>query len=160
MPVVLAGGSGYRLWPLSRAEQPKQFAQLMGEYTPFQEAVRRASAPERFAPPLIVAGEAHRFIVQDQLEAIAAPSSTVILEPEGKNTAPAAALAAFLLVEQKQAEALMLLMPSDHYIAHGDAFFQAVMAAAPAAKSGRIVTFGVTPDAPETGYGYIRRGMA
>ncbi|MGL6044073.1 MAG: mannose-1-phosphate guanylyltransferase/mannose-6-phosphate isomerase, partial [Sandaracinobacteroides sp.] len=162
-PVLLCGGSGTRLWPLSRADCPKQLQALAEDETMLQVTARRASgetAALRFAAPVVVAGEQHRFQVAEQLLHIGVQPQAVILEPEGRNTAPAVALAAHLLVASGNGDGLMLVMPSDHMIAD-PAAFQAVMAqAAPAAAAGRLVTFGIRPTEPATGYGYIEPAEA
>jgi mannose-1-phosphate guanylyltransferase / mannose-6-phosphate isomerase len=156
-PVILSGGSGTRLWPMSRTLYPKQLLRLVGEDSLLQRTVRRVADRERFAPPVLVANEEHRFIIAEQLREIAAPSRALLLEPVGRNTAPAACVAALMLAESEP-EALMLLLPSDHIIADEAAFAAAIDRATAAARSGALVTFGITPHRPETGYGYIRRG--
>ena len=155
-PVILSGGSGTRLWPMSRSLYPKQLLRLLGEDSLLQQTVRRVADPGRFAASLLVANEEHRFIVAEQLREIGAPSH-VLLEPVGRNTAPAACIAALILAESEPA-ALMLLLPSDHIIAEEAVFAAAVDRAAAAAQAGGLVTFGITPDRPEIGYGYIRQG--
>jgi len=156
VPVILSGGSGSRLWPLSRALYPKQFLPLVGELTLIQETALRV-AGEVFAAPLVICNDEHRFIVAEQLRALDRAPADIILEPVGRNTAPAAAVAALRLLETG-ADALMLLMPSDHVIARPDRFVGAVHQACPAARNGMLVTFGVRPERAETGYGYIRAG--
>ena len=156
-PVILSGGSGTRLWPMSRTLYPKQLLRLLGPDSLLQQTVRRVSDHDRFAPPLLVANEEHRFIIAEQLREIAAPSRALLLEPVGRNTAPAACVAALALAESEPG-ALMLLLPSDHMIADEGAFAAAIGRAAAAARAGALVTFGITPERPETGYGYIRRG--
>ncbi len=156
-PVILSGGSGTRLWPMSRTLYPKQLLRLLGEDSLLQQTVRRVADASRFARPLLVANEEHRFIVAEQLREIRAPSQALLLEPVGRNTAPAACVAAMMLAESEP-DALMLLLPSDHIIADEAAFAEAVERAAAAARAGALVTFGITPERPETGYGYIRRG--
>ena len=151
VPVILSGGSGTRLWPMSRDERPKQFLALTGERTMFQLTLDRAGDTARFAQPLIVANARHADLIEDQLEGRAA---TLILEPLARNTAPAIALAA---LAANPADPL-LVMPSDHVITDGAAFMAAIDAALPLVERGWLVTFGITPDAPETGYGYIRAG--
>jgi len=156
-PVILSGGSGTRLWPMSRTLYPKQLLRLVGQDSLLQQTVRRVSDRDRFAPPLLVANEEHRFIIAEQLREIEAPSRALLLEPAGRNTAPAACVAALALAESEP-DALMLLLPSDHMIADEGSFAAAVDSAAAAARGGALVTFGITPERPETGYGYIRRG--
>ncbi|WP_163649717.1 mannose-1-phosphate guanylyltransferase/mannose-6-phosphate isomerase [Modicisalibacter sp. 'Wilcox'] len=159
-PVILSGGSGSRLWPMSRAGYPKQFLALHGDggETMLQATARRAQG-EEFTAPLLVCNEEHRFIVAEQLRQAAIQPSDIILEPAARNTAPAVAVAA-ARISQYNPEALMLVMPSDHVILDEPSFHDAVQVAARAADEGALVTFGVTPDAPETGYGYIQRGEA
>lgn len=152
-PLLLCGGSGTRLWPLSRKSYPKQFARVTGEESLFQGAARRLSGPG-FEAPLIVTGNDFRFIVTEQLAALSQAPQAILIEPEGRNTAPAI-LAAALTLAAKDPEALILVAPSDHIIPDDDAFCRAVAAAAPRAIAGDIVTFGITPTRPETGYGYL-----
>ncbi|HZU87774.1 MAG TPA: mannose-1-phosphate guanylyltransferase/mannose-6-phosphate isomerase [Stellaceae bacterium] len=158
-PVILSGGSGTRLWPMSRTLYPKQLLRLLGRQSLLQQTVRRVADSGRFAPPLLVANEEHRFIVAEQLREIGIAPRRLLLEPVGRNTAPAACVAALALVDSEP-EALVLLLASDHAIANVAAFIAAVDRAAAAAKSGAIVCLGVEPERPETGYGYIRRGAA
>jgi mannose-1-phosphate guanylyltransferase/mannose-6-phosphate isomerase len=156
-PVILSGGSGTRLWPLSRAQHPKQLLPLISERSLLQEAALRVADRKRFAAPLVVANDEHRFIVAEQLRLAGIAPEAVVLEPIGRNTAPAIAVAALLLLAEDP-DALMLVLPSDHAVSDVPAFLAAVDCAATAARKGRLVTFGITPDRPETGYGYIRRG--
>jgi mannose-1-phosphate guanylyltransferase/mannose-6-phosphate isomerase len=156
-PVILSGGAGTRLWPLSRSLYPKQLLPLVGGETLLQEAARRVADPARFEAPILVANDEHRFIVAEQLRAIGVAPAALILEPVGRNTAPAIAVAALTAVE-KDPDALILVMPSDHVIGNRAAFVAAVERAADAARAGGLVTFGITADRPETGYGYIKRG--
>jgi mannose-1-phosphate guanylyltransferase/mannose-6-phosphate isomerase len=152
-PVILCGGSGTRLWPVSRASYPKQFGRVLGETSLFQQAVARL--PEgAFARPLVVTTADFRFIVTEQLAAIGRAPGAVLIEPEGRNTAPAI-LAAALHLAEADPGGLMLVCPSDHAIADPEAFRAAVAAGVPAAAAGRLVTFGVPPDRAETGYGYL-----
>ncbi|MEQ8817622.1 MAG: mannose-1-phosphate guanylyltransferase/mannose-6-phosphate isomerase [Thalassobaculum sp.] len=155
-PVILSGGSGSRLWPLSRAGYPKQFLPLASELTMIQETALR-TAGEGYAPPVVVCNEEHRFIVAEQLRASALQPAAILLEPVGRNTAPAVCAAALRLTADG-GDGLMLVMPSDHVVASPERLHEAVARAAPAALDGRLVTFGVTPTGPETGYGYIRAG--
>ena len=152
-PVLLCGGSGTRLWPLSRKSYPKQFAHLMGDESLFQASARRLSG-DGFAAPLIVTGDPFRFIVTEQLAQAALAPQGILIEPEGRNTAPAV-LAAALWLAETDPDALMLVAPSDHVIPDADAFRAAIAAAAPRAHAGDMVTFGIVPDHPETGYGYL-----
>lgn len=155
-PVLLCGGSGTRLWPLSRTSFPKQFAQITGEESLFQASARRLSGPG-FAAPIIVTGHDFRFIVREQLAAIGITPARILIEPEGRNTAPAA-IAAALVVAQDDPEALVLLAPSDHAIPDEGAFCSALEQARAPAVDGQIVSFGITPTRPETGYGWIETG--
>ena len=152
-PVILCGGSGTRLWPLSRKSYPKQFAALIGERTLFQQAALRFS-DSGFYPPVIVTGGDFRFIVTEQLSEVGVDPGAVLIEPEPRNTAPAV-LASALYLMAKDENAIMLIAPSDHAISDAQAFRDAVGRGIAAVKSGRIVTFGITPDRPETGYGYL-----
>jgi len=157
-PVLLCGGSGTRLWPLSRKSYPKQFTQLTGEKSLFQESARRFAVPG-FAPPVIVTGSDFRFIVLEQLAACEIAPSSVLIEPEARNTAPAI-LAAALDLQAREGDALMIVAPSDHVIPDAVAFRRAVLAAVPAARAGSLVTFGIQPDRPETGYGWLELSKA
>ncbi len=153
-PVILAGGSGTRLWPLSRASFPKQFARLTGETSLFQASALRLSGPD-FAAPVVLTNEAFRFIVTEQLAAVQQAPSAILIEPEGRNTAPAI-LAAALWLEARDPGAVMLVVPSDHVIPDTDAFRAAVAKAVPRVMAGDLLTFGIRPDRPETGYGYLQ----
>jgi mannose-1-phosphate guanylyltransferase / mannose-6-phosphate isomerase len=152
-PLLLCGGSGTRLWPLSRKAYPKQFAQITGTQSLFQQAATRLSG-EGFTPPIIVTGNDFRFIVTEQLAAVKIAPRAVLIEPEGRNTAPAV-LAAALVLAAHDPQALILAAPSDHVIPDDAAFRAAVMTAAPRALAGDLITFGITPTRPETGYGYL-----
>lgn len=158
VPVLMAGGSGTRLWPLSRELYPKQFLRLAGEQTMLQQTVVRAAALPSASAPIVVCGDAHRFIVAEQLKAV--DGRQIILEPMGRNTAPAAAVAALQVAAAHGDDALVLLLPADHVIADQAAFANAAQHAATLAQQGKLVTFGVVPTQPETGYGYIRTGEA
>ncbi|MGY4517253.1 mannose-1-phosphate guanylyltransferase/mannose-6-phosphate isomerase [Lysobacter sp. HA18] len=158
-PVILSGGSGSRLWPLSRQNQPKQFLALIGDRSLFQETVLRASRLHGMQAPVTVCSEDHRFMVGEQLQEIDVANGGILLEPEARNTAPAIALAA-LHLRARDPDAVMLVMPADHLIEDEAAFRIAVEQAAGVAAEGWLVTFGIKPDYPETGYGYIRRGEA
>lgn len=152
-PVILCGGSGTRLWPLSRKSYPKQFSTLTGEQSLFQGTVKRLEAPG-FAPPLVITGDPFRFIVTDQLTEVAITPTAILIEPEARNTAPAI-LAAALWLQRTDPDALMLIAPSDHAIPDASAFRDTIQTASVAARDGQIVTFGITPTRPETGYGYL-----
>ena len=156
-PVLLSGGSGTRLWPLSRSLHPKQFLQLAGDKTMLQQAVERLARIDNSTQPLVIGNNDHRFIIAEQLREIGVTPAALLLEPVGRNTAPAAALAA-LFATQHDSEAVTLLIPSDLFIANEPAFFSGLEYAAEIAKAGRLVTFGINPDRPETGFGYIRKG--
>jgi len=159
VPCLLAGGSGTRLWPLSREAYPKQFLKLLDQERSLlqQAALRACSLPDATAP-LVICGEQHRFIVAEHLSQAGVAGATIILEPEGRNTAPAAAIAALQALAQHGEDALVFLMASDHVVADLAAFRAAGQTAAKVAARGRIVTFGIKPTRAETGYGYIRRG--
>ncbi|MCY6379633.1 mannose-1-phosphate guanylyltransferase/mannose-6-phosphate isomerase [Hoeflea prorocentri] len=152
VPVILAGGSGTRLWPASRKSYPKQFTNLVGDHSLFQESVVRLSG-ERFAPPMVVTGTDFRFIVADQLDQIGIDGADILLEPDARNTAPAILAAA--LCHEDTPDTILLVAPSDHQVLDGAAFAEAVDAGVRAAENGEIVTFGITPSSPETGYGYL-----
>ena len=153
-PVILSGGSGTRLWPLSREAHPKQFLPVIGAHSLLQAtALRLRGLPVQ--APIVVANETHRFLVAEQLQAIGIPAGALLLEPVGRNTAPAIAAAAFQALAA-DLEAVLLVMPSDHAITDVAGFQAAVAKALPAAQGGAIVTFGIVPVAPETGFGYIK----
>src|SRR5438876_4830449 len=149
-PVILSGGSGTRLWPMSRSLYPKQLLALFGDTSLLQQTVSRIVGKPDFAPPVIVANEEHRFIIAEQLREIGAVPPALLLEPVGRNTAPAACVAALALSESDP-DPLMLVMPSDHAIGDVPAFLAAVDRASDAARGGALVTFGITPDRAETG---------
>ena len=153
IPVILSGGAGTRLWPLSRPARPKQLHRLGGEATMLQATAMRAADPELFGAPIVVGSAALADEVEAQLRDCGVAPRCLILEPEGRNTAPAIALAAAV----SDGDALLLVMPSDHLISDTDAFVDAIKAGATVAQQGWLVTFGIRPEAPETGYGYIRR---
>jgi mannose-1-phosphate guanylyltransferase/mannose-1-phosphate guanylyltransferase/mannose-6-phosphate isomerase len=156
-PVILAGGSGTRLWPLSREQFPKQLLALHGDRTMIQETLLRFGDAERFAPAIVVTSEVLRFSVAQQLLASGGRVGALVLEPVARNTAPAVAAAAMMALENDP-EACLLVVPSDHVIADVEAFLGLMKAGQRAARAGFLVTFGITPDRAETGYGYIRRG--
>jgi len=151
-PVILCGGSGTRLWPVSRKVRPKPFLPLVSDETLFEQALRRVAGDDRFAPPMVVAGAAHADLITAQLGDT--PGARLVVEPAARNTAPAIALAAALL----PADAVMLVCPSDHHSADAAAFRAAALAAAALAGQDYLVSFGIAPDRPETGYGYLQRG--
>jgi mannose-1-phosphate guanylyltransferase/mannose-6-phosphate isomerase len=157
-PVILAGGSGTRLWPLSQPERPKQFLPLLGERTMFQDTVARLAGAEDIAPPVIVSNEAFHAMISEQLAVLGVSALFHVLEPVGRNTAPAIAMAAHLLRAEDET-ATLLVLPADHHIGDEDAFIEAIMRGAEVAQqAGRLVTFGIAPESPETGYGYIELG--
>lgn len=152
VPVILAGGSGTRLWPASRKSYPKQFTELVGDRSLFQETVLRMQGTA-FAAPTIITGNDFRFITAEQLDEVCVDRADILLEPVGRNTAPAILAAA--LRHEKTPDAILLVSPSDHQIEDTQAFLEAVRVGAEAAKTGQLVTFGITPSGPETGYGYL-----
>jgi mannose-1-phosphate guanylyltransferase/mannose-6-phosphate isomerase len=158
VPVILSGGSGTRLWPVSRESFPKQLWPLVSERTLLQETALRARG-SGFAPPIVVCNQEHRFLIAEQLRAAGIASPRVVLEPVGRNSAPAIAAAA-LLVAEDEPDAVLWLLAADHVISDIEALQRSLDTAAVAARAGRIVTFGMRPTAPETGYGYIAIGSA
>lgn len=159
-PVILSGGSGSRLWPVSREHYPKQFLNLhKDDRSLLQEAAERFAPSDDTQSPLVVCNEEHRFLVAEQLHQLGIRQAKIILEPCGRNTAPALAIAA-LVASQHSADAELLVMPADHVIKDNDLFEQAVRQGQPLAKQGKLVTFGITPSEAHTGYGYIKRGAA
>lgn len=161
-PVILAGGSGTRLWPLSRKSFPKQFVKLLGEESLFQSSAKRLAGMidgVSFENPLVLTNSDFRFVVVEQLQALGMDPGAVLIEPEGKNTAPAV-LAAAVHLAAKDPEAMMLVAPSDHVINDVPAFNASVAEGMKAANAGRLVTFGIQPDKPETGFGYLKLASA
>lgn len=156
-PVILSGGSGTRLWPLSREHYPKQLLALVGERTMLQQTIARVDGLPGIQPPLVVSNEEHRFLVAEQIRQLGMTPAAILLEPVGRNTAPALTLAALHLAKQGP-NMVMLVMPADHVICNESAFRAAVACGARLAEDGRLVTFGIVPERPETGYGYIRTG--
>ena len=157
IPVILCGGSGTRLWPLSRELYPKQLLALTGDQTLLQQTVLRLAGIEEISPPLIICNEEHRFLVAEQLRQIDVDPLGIFLEPIGRNTAPAAALAALHAVTLDQ-DATIIVLPADHLIRDSEAFHDSIRKGAEIAAGGRLVTFGIIPEGPETGYGYIKKG--
>jgi mannose-1-phosphate guanylyltransferase/mannose-6-phosphate isomerase len=156
-PVILSGGAGTRLWPLSREMYPKQLLALTSVHSMLQETARRLAPIHGARPPIVVCNEAHRFTVAEQLRTLGSGPAAILLEPVGRNTAPAVALAA-LKAQELDREATLVVAPADHVIRDARAFQQGADIAVELAQSGKLVTFGIVAHAPETGYGYIRRG--
>jgi mannose-1-phosphate guanylyltransferase/mannose-6-phosphate isomerase len=159
IPLILSGGSGTRLWPVSRKNLPKQFLALAGKGTLFQQTLQRTQQLPDVAAPIVVASDDHRFLAADQLLELGIDNATIVLEPLARNTAPAIALGA-LQALRRGGDPLLLVLPADHLIGDTDAFVEAVRQATPLAEQGWLVTFGIRPDRPETGFGYIRRAAA
>lgn len=159
IPVILSGGAGTRLWPLSRAGRPKQFLSLLGERGQLAETALRLAGQPGFTNPVVIANEEHRFQVAEALREVGIASQAILLEPVARNTAPAIAVAA-LQAARQDPDGVLLVMPSDHRIVDLEAFRALTDKAVAAARTGRLVTFGMTPDRPETGFGYIRSGAA
>src|SRR5688500_17335426 len=157
VPVILSGGAGTRLWPLSRELLPKQLLALTGERTMIQDTAARLAGFPDATTPLIVCNEAHRFLVAEQLREMGMPPAGILLEPVGRNTAPAIALAARAARRLAGDDALILVLPADHVLSDLAAFQAAIRLAMPAAAAGKLVAFGIVAHSPETGYGYIRR---
>lgn len=158
LPVIMAGGSGTRLWPISRKKYPKQFLPLMGEHSMLQETITRLNTLD-VEPPMVICNDDYRFIIAEQLRSLGHESASIILEPTGRNTAPAIALAAIKALK-KGGDPLLLVLAADHDIQNAQEFCKVIAAAEQVAEQGKMVTFGIVPNAPETGYGYIRRGAA
>lgn len=154
-PIILCGGSGARLWPLSRSQFPKQFIPLVNETSMLQDTLTRL--PTGNTPPVFICNEDHRFLVAQQIKEVNCNDATILLEPQGRNTAPAVALAAINAVSESQ-ETLMLVLAADHVIKDAKKFHEAINIAASAAQQGKLVTFGIVPTYAETGYGYIKKG--
>jgi len=157
-PVILSGGSGTRLWPLSREHYPKQLLCLLGDQTLLQQTVLRLDGIPDVAEPLLICNEEHRFLIAEQLREIGKQPSDIILEPIGRNTAPALTLAALSIIKHSEDADMMLIMPADHIIHDLKKFQIAVLEATLLAQNRKLVTFGIVPTRPETGYGYIKRG--
>src|SRR5688572_18557134 len=154
-PVILSGGAGTRLWPLSRANYPKQLLALTSDRTMLQETIARNLSDAAFAAPIVVCNDDHRFMIEEQLRAIDVAAQQIVLEPVARNTGPAVAAAALCLANSDP-DALMLVQPSDHVIGSVEEFHRAVITGIAAAQTGKLVTFGIKPTRPETGYGYIQ----
>src|SRR5215831_1931266 len=158
VPVILSGGAGTRLWPLSRELLPKQLLALTGERTMLQETAARLAGFPSAQGPIVVCNEAHRFLVAEQLREMGLAPTAILLEPEGRNTAPAIALAAQAVLASLREDALLLVLPADHTLNDLAAFQSAIRQAVTAGEAGQLVAFGIVARMPETGYGYIRRG--
>ena len=159
IPVILSGGSGTRLWPLSRAMRPKQLLSLVSDATMIQETVSRLKGIKDLAEPVVVCNEEHRFMIAEQMREIDVNPSAIILEPFGRNTAPAVAISAIKAMQIADEDVVILVLPADHVIRDAQAFHKAVESGYQAAIDNKLVTFGIIPDAPETGYGYIKAGQ-
>jgi mannose-1-phosphate guanylyltransferase/mannose-6-phosphate isomerase len=158
-PVLLSGGTGSRLWPVSRSQMPKQLMPLLSDRSLLQETAQRLDGLDGIAPPLVIANSDHRFMIAAQLQELGITPTALVLEPVGRNTAAAAAVAANI-VSDLDPEGIIILLPADHHIPDVEGFQQAALRGAAHADRGHIVTFGITPKFPETGYGYIKRGPA
>src|SRR5690606_16331555 len=158
IPVIMAGGRGTRLWPLSRASAPKQFIQFIGDQTLFQATLARLSNSTLYEAPVVVTNEDFRFLVAEQARELGVRLAGTLLEPAARNTAAAVAAAANFVVELSGENAVMQLLASDHEIEADERYFDAIRSASETARSGKLVTFGITPTEPATGYGYIEIG--
>ena len=160
VPLILAGGQGTRLWPMSRSARPKQFLPLVGALSLYQETIRRTADAARYEPPVIVTNVEYRFLVAEQAQELGITPAAILLEPVARNTAAAIAAAAVYIRARFGADALIHVLASDHAVETDENYRWSIDAAAEAARSGRLVTFGITPTAPETGYGYVEGGPA
>jgi len=160
IPVILCGGAGTRLWPMSRNEYPKQLLSLVGNRSLLQQTIGRLEGIDGIQDPVLICNEAHRFLVAEQLREVGIQAQAIILEPEGKNTAPAVSLALQWAALVEEDDPLLLILPSDHVIREEEAFKRSVDHAARLAKANYLVTFGIAPRAPETGFGYLEHGEA
>lgn len=158
VPVVLAGGQGTRLWPMSRSARPKQFIELTGPLSLYQQTLQRVADPARYAPALVLTNAEYRFLVAEQAQEVGVPLGAVLLEPVARNTAAAIAVAAAQALAQYSEDAVIHVLPSDHAVDADAGYWAAVDEATGAARAGHLVTFGIRPTAPETGYGYIETG--
>lgn len=159
-PIILSGGSGTRLWPLSRSLYPKQFLDFFGKNSLFQQAALRTKGDSDFFNPVVICNNEHRFLAAEELQKINSNAQAIILEPAGRNTAPAIAIAAFDVLNKNPQNDLMLVMPSDHIIKDEKKFIAATKKAAKIAQDEYLITFGIIPDKAETGYGYIKQNQA
>jgi mannose-1-phosphate guanylyltransferase len=159
IPVIMAGGKGTRLWPLSRASAPKQFIQFIGDRTLFQATLARVSDPALYEAPIVITNEDFRFLVAEQARELGIPLSGILLEPTARNTAPAVAAGAALVARQFGEAAILQVLASDHEIVAGEEYFDAIVLARNTALAGKLVTFGIDPTEPATGYGYIEIGQ-
>ncbi|MBF0266797.1 MAG: mannose-1-phosphate guanylyltransferase/mannose-6-phosphate isomerase, partial [Gammaproteobacteria bacterium] len=160
VPIVLSGGTGSRLWPLSRELNPKQFQKLISDQSMLQETLSRLKGVADLDTSVVVCNEAHRFLVAEQLRNMGIENASIILEPKGRNTAPAIAVAALDLLSHNNCDPIMLILPADHVISDISQFHQAIGIGCELASEGKLVTFGIVPNRPETGYGYIRQGKS
>ena len=159
IPVVLSGGSGTRLWPLSREEYPKQYLRLVSENTMLQETLLRLKVLTNLASPIVVCSHHHRFLVAEQLQQIDIESATILLEPSSRNTAPAIAAAAMKVLQDNESD-MLLVLPADHFIENVDLFHEAIQIAVEQAQNAKLVTFGVFPTSPNSNFGYIKADYA
>ena len=157
IPIILSGGSGTRLWPLSRKQHPKQYLSLHGENTMLQETILRLKGFDGIASPVVICNVEHRFLVGEQMKDIDITDATIIVEPVSKNTAPAIAAVAVQVLKSEDKEVILLVLPADHIIEDRESFHNSIHVAIEHAKNGELVTFGVVPRSANTGYGYIKK---